>query len=279
MRKHWTFKIISQNKLHESDTDLPMSETETKGTETTKKESKSNTIKPRKEQGKEKPKKPKLDMDKGLYTLEMLEKFLFSDGFEPYLNGIVYFKDTVEKHNEVILAPIPELNLTFIGKSQGLFSDSELETTNLDPRIEKYARVFKPMFCVKGYYPPNTKSKESDLFYYLNHDLKFKNVNNLEQKDIDDFIDVMYGKDDKDFKVHISDVTLVSPITTTDFEFLTLSRLNELIENGLKKYSNSKESDSYLTELVNAKEFLESEPDNEILYAPLLNKMVGYYTL
>lgn len=276
LRKHWKFKIMSQNKLRESDTDLPVSETETKGTDTTKKESKNNTINPKKEQGKEKPKKPKLDKDKGFYTLETLEKFLFNDGFEPYLNGIVYFKDTVEKYNEVILAPIPELNLTFIGKSQGLFADSELETTSLDPRVEKYARVFKPMFCVQGFYPPNAKSKESDLFYYLNHDLKFENVNNLEQKDIDDFVDVMYGKD---FKVHISDVTLVSPITTTDFEFLTLSKLNELIENGLKKYSNSKESDLYLKELVNAKEFLESEPDNEILYAPLLNKMVGYYTL
>ena len=97
-----------------------------------------------------------------------------------------------------------------------------------------------------------------------------------DRKDIDDFVDVMYGKD---FKVHISDVTLVSPITTTDFEFLTLSKLDELIENGLKKYNNSKESESYLKELVNAKEFLESEPDNEILYAPLLNKIVGYYTL
>lgn len=276
LRKHWKFKIMSQNKLRESDTDLPVSETETKGTDTTKKESKNNTINPKKEQGKEKPKKPELDMDKGFYTLEMLDKFLFNNGFEPYLNGIVYFKDTVEKYNEVILAPIPELNLTFIGKSQGLFSDSELETTNLDPRVEKYARVFKPMFCVQGFYPPNAKTKESDLFYYLNHDLKFKNVNDLEQKDIDDFVDVMYGED---FKVHISDVTLVSPITTTDFEFLTVSKLNELIENGLKKYNNSKESESYLTELVNAKEFLESEPDNEILYAPLLNKIVGYYTL
>lgn len=276
LRKHWKFKIMSQNKLRESDTDLPVSETETKGTDTTKKESKDNTINPKKEQSKEKPKKPELDMDKGFYTLEMLDKFLFNNGFEPYLNGIVYFKDTVEKYNEVILAPIPELNLTFIGKSQGLFSDSELETTNLDPRVEKYARVFKPMFCVQGFYPPNAKTKESDLFYYLNHDLKFKNVNDLEQKDIDDFVDVMYGED---FKVHISDVTLVSPITTTDFEFLTVSKLNELIENGLKKYNNSKESESYLTELVNAKEFLESEPDNEILYAPLLNKIVGYYTL
>ena len=276
LRKHWKFKIISQNQLRESDTDLPVSETETKGTDTTKKESNSNTIKPKKEQGKEKPKKHELDMDKGFYTLEMLDKFLFSDGFESYLNGIVYFKDTVEKYNEVILAPIPELNLTFIGKSQGLFTDSELETTNLDPRVEKYARVFKPMFCVQGFYPPNAKTKESDLFYYLKHDLKFKNVNDLEQKDIDDFIDVMYGEG---FKVHISDVKLVSPITTTDFEFLTLSKLDELIENGLKKYNNSKESHSYLTELVNAKEFLKSEPDNEILYAPLLNKIVGYYTL
>ncbi|XWX31926.1 hypothetical protein BIPXVNHO_CDS0045 [Staphylococcus phage PG-2021_27] len=276
LRKHWKFKIISQNQLRESDTDLPVSETETKGTDTTKKESNSNTIKPKKEQGKESTKKPELDMDKGFYTLEMLEKFLFNNGFEPYLNGIVYFKDTVEKYNEVILAPIPELNLTFIGKSQGLFTDSELETTNLDPRVEKYARVFKPMFCVQGFYPPNAKTKESDLFYYLKHDLKFKNVNDLEQKDIDDFVDVMYGED---FKVHISDVKLVSPITTTDFEFLTLSKLDELIENGLKKYNNSKESHSYLTELVNAKEFLESEPDNEILYAPLLNKIVGYYTL
>lgn len=276
MRKHWRFKIISQNKLNESDTESPVSETETKETGTTKKESNSNTIKPRKEQSKEKPKKPELDMDKGFYTLEMLDKFLFNNGFEPYLNGIVYFKDTVEKYNEVILAPIPELNLTFIGKSQGLFTDSELETTNLDPRVEKYARVFKPMFCVQGFYPPNAKTKESDLFYYLKHDLKFKNVNDLEQKDIDDFVDVMYGED---FKVHISDVKLVSPITTTDFEFLTVSKLDELIENGLKKYNNSKESKSYLSELVNAKEFLESEPDNEILYAPLLNKIVGYYTL
>lgn len=276
LRKHWRFKIISQNKLNESDIESLVSETETKGTDTIKKESKDSTINPKKEQSKEKPKKPELNMDKGFYTLEMLEKFLFNNGFEPYLNGIVYFKDTVEKYNEVILAPIPELNLTFIGKSQGLFTDSDLETTNLDPRVEKYARVFKPMFCVQGFYPPNAKTKESDLFYYLNHDLKFKNVNNLEQKDIDDFIDVMYGED---FKVHISDVTLVSPITTTDFEFLTLNKLDELIENGLKKYDNSKESDLYLKELVNAKEFLESEPDNEILYTPLLNKMVGYYTL
>lgn len=278
MRKHWTFKILSQNKLHESesDTDSTVSETETKGTDTTKKESKGSTIEPKKEQSKEKPKKPELDMDKGFYTLEMLEKFLFSDGFEPYLNGIVYFKDTVEKHDEVILAPIPELNLTFIGKSQGLFTDSELETTNLDPRIEEYARVFKPMFYVHGFYPPNVKSKESDLFYSLKHDLKFKNVNDLEQKDMDKFIDIMYGRD---FKVHISDVALVSPITTKDFEFLTISKLDELIENGLKKYNNSKESSKYLTELVNAKTFLESEPDNELLYAPLLNKIVGYYTL
>lgn len=276
MRKHWKFKIISQNNVHESDTESPVTETEPKETDSTKKESKGNTIKPKKEQSKEKPKKPELDMDKGFYTLEMLDKFLFNDGFEPYLNGIVYFKDTVEKYNEVILAPIPELNLTFVGKSQGLFTDSELETTNLDPRVEKYARVFKPMFCVQGFYPPNAKTKESDLFYYLKHDLKFENVNNLEQKDIDRFVDIMYGKD---FKVHISDVKLVSPITTTDFEFLTLNKLNELIENGLKKYNKSKESDSYLQELVNAKEFLESESENEILYAPLLNKIVGYYTL
>ena len=201
-----------------------------------------------------------IDIDKGLYTQETLDKFLFSDELADYIDGITMFDSKEIKENEIVIAPLTEMNKTFIGISSGSASDKhfkELRNTSAD--IAKLTRYFKPIFYIEGLY---SYENSEDLFYYFRNGLRLFSIDELSEQE----------------KLELQptgDYGILSPYTIKDLEVLTLKKVKKLIDKHLEHYSEyNKET---LKVLVECHKGIKDN-NNTYIYLPLFNKVIGCHS-
>lgn len=201
-----------------------------------------------------------IDMDKGLYTQETLDKFLFSDELKDYIGGISMFDSKEIKENELVIAPLTEMNKTFIGVSSGNANDRHFkELRNTSSEIAKVTRYFKPMFYIEGLY---SYENSEDLFYYFKNGLRLLSVDELSEQD-------------KAELQPTEDYGILSPYTTKDLEVLTISKVKKLIDKHLEHYNeHNKETLKILVECHKGM----TESNNTYIYLPLFNKVIGCYS-
>lgn len=200
------------------------------------------------------------NIDKGIYTQETLDKFLFSDELVEYIDGITIFESKEIKDNELVIAPLTEMNKTFIGISSGSASDKHFkELRNTSPEIAKVTRYFKPMFYIEGLY---SYENAEDLFYYFKNGLRLFSINELSEQE----------------RLELQptgDYGILSPYTIKDLEVLTLKRVKKLIDKHLEHYNEyNKET---LKTLVECHKGIEDN-NNTYIYLPLFNKVIGCHS-
>lgn len=202
-----------------------------------------------------------INIDKGIYTNETLDKFLFTDDLTDYITGIDMFKTTKTKENEIVVAPLSDMNMTFIGISKGnAYEEGFKEAKTMARSIGEITRYFKPLFYINGVY---SKGKNEDLFYYFRNDLKLNNVSDLSEQDKNKLQPTeTYG--------------ILSPFTMPDIEVLTIKKIDKMIDGYLKVYNsdNKDQVNEKLKTLTIYKDMID-KLGSTILYIPLFDKVIA----
>ncbi|WBF82226.1 hypothetical protein [Mammaliicoccus virus vB_MscM-PMS2] len=205
--------------------------------------------------------KEDINIDKGIYTKETLDKFLFTDELTDYITGIDMFKTKQTKENEIVVAPLSDMDMTFIGISQGnAYEEGFKEAKTMSRSIGEITRYFKPLFYINGIY---NKGKNEDLFYYFRNDLKLNNVSDL-------------SEEDKNKLQPTETFGILSPYTMPDIEVLTVKKINKMIDGYLKIYNqdNKEKVNAKIKSLIIYKDAID-KLGSTILYIPLFDKVIA----